>query len=64
MSPEIQIDLVKLADGGRLLRLSEKGSRLCLEKYLDGRLAVVAQKQHWLRIFRDLLTRKLTTSAV
>lgn len=64
MSPQIQIDLVKLAEGGRLLRLSERESRLCIEKHLDRGLAVVALKERWLRIFRDLLARETTTSGV
>ena len=58
MNAEIQIDLVKLADGGRLLRLAEPESRLCLEKSLDPRLPILAQKERWLRAFRDLLARE------
>ncbi len=63
MNPEIQIDLVKLADGSRLLRLSEAASRLCLEKRLDPSASVLRQKKHWLDVFRDLLTREATASA-
>ena len=44
MNPEIQIDLVKLADGSRLLRLSDAASRLCLEKRLDPSASVLRQK--------------------
>ena len=63
MNPEIQIDLVKLADGSRLLRLSDAASRLCLEKRLDPSASVLRQKKHWLDVFRDLLTRETTASA-
>ena len=58
MKPEIQIDLVKLADGTRLLRLTDPESRLSLEKSLDPRLPLLAQKERWLRAFRDLLARE------
>ena len=63
MNPEIQIDLVKLADGTRLLRLADAASRLCLEKRLDPSASVHRQKQHWLHVFRDLLSREATASA-
>ena len=63
MNLEIQIDLVKLADGSRLLRLSDAASRLCLEKRPDPSASVLRQKEHWLHVFRDLLTREATASA-
>jgi len=63
MKPEIQIDLVKLADGSRLLRLSDATSRLCLEKRLDPSASVLRQKQHWLQVFRNLLASEATASA-
>ena len=63
MNSEIQIDLVKLADGSRLLRLSDFSSLLCLEKRLDPSASVLRQKQHWLHVFRDLLSREATASA-
>ena len=63
MNTEIQIDLVKLADDSRLLRLSETASRLCLEKRLDPSASVLRQKQHWLHVFRDLVSREATASA-
>ena len=63
MNSEIQIDLVKLADGSRLLRLSDSSSLLCLEKRLDPPASVHRQKQHWLHVFRDLLSREATASA-
>ncbi len=63
MNSEIQIDLVKLTDGSRLLRLSDTASRLCLEKRLDPSASVLRQKQHWLHVFSDLLSREATASA-
>ena len=63
MNSEIQIDLVKLADGSRLLGLSDSSSLLCLEKRLDCSASVLRQKEHWLHVFRDLLAREATTSA-
>ena len=63
MNSEIHIDLVKLADGSRLLRLSDSFSLLCLEKRLDPSASVLRQKQHWLHVFRDLLLREATDSA-
>ena len=35
MKRDIELLLLKLADGGRILRLSEPRSGLCLEKRLD-----------------------------
>ena len=55
---EIQIDLVKLSDGARLLRLSQPTLGLCLEKKLDPRQPVAKQKQHWLGAFHALLARE------
>ena len=63
MNSETQIDLVKLADGSRLLRLSDAASRLCLEKRLTPSTSVLRQKEHCLHVFRDLLSRKATASA-
>ena len=63
MNSEIQIDLVKLTDGSRLLRLSDTASSLCLEKRLDPSASVLRQKEHWLHVFRDLLSREATASA-
>jgi hypothetical protein len=60
---ETQIDLVKLADGSRLLRLSDAASLLCLEKRLDPSDSVLRQKQHWLHVFRNLLVSEATASA-
>ena len=47
----IQIDLIKLAGGGRLLRLSESLSGLSLEKKLDPQKPVASQKEKLLGVF-------------
>jgi hypothetical protein len=56
MSDKIDIQLVKLAAGGRLLRFSEKTTGLCLEKILAAQQAVVRQKAQLLREFEQLLS--------
>jgi len=53
--PEIQIDLVKLVGGGRLLRLTEPQSGLSLEKKLGPKDAVVRQKEKLLSAFETVL---------
>ena len=58
---QIQVDLVKLASGERLLRLSEATSGLSLEKRLDPRLPVVHQKERLMRAFEAALARELTS---
>ncbi len=54
---KIQFDLIKLADGGRLLRLTEPQSGLALEKKLAPADAVVRQKEKLLRAFEAALAR-------
>lgn len=58
MNDQNEIQLVKLTDGGRLLRLSEKASGLCLEKRLVEQQPVVRQNTRLLREFQDLLARE------
>ena len=53
----IQIDLIKLAGGDRVLRLSEAQSGLSLEKKLDPQKPVVGQKEKLLGVFEAVLTR-------
>jgi hypothetical protein len=45
---KIQIDLIKLVGGERLLRLTETESGLTLEKKLDPQQSVVRQKERLL----------------
>ena len=51
----IQINLIKLADGGRLLRLVDLPSGLALEKKLDPAQPVVRQKARLMGIFQAAL---------
>jgi hypothetical protein len=55
----IELLMLKLADGGRILRLSEPRSGLCLEKRLDPKEPVAQQKQRWQRVFTSMLEREL-----
>ena len=52
---KIQIDLIKLVSGERLLRLTEPQSGLALEKKLDARHAVVREKERLLGVFEAAL---------
>ena len=54
---KIQFDLVKLLNGGRLLRLTEPQSGLTLEKKLAPTDAVVRQKEKLLRALEAALAR-------
>lgn len=54
---KIQFGLVKLPNGGRLLRLTEPQSGLTLEKKLAPTDAVVRQKEKLLRAFEAALAR-------
>ena len=59
MNDPIEIQLVKLTDGGRLVRLSEESSGLCLEMRLAAQEPIVRQKARLLREFEQLLSREL-----
>ena len=54
---KIQFDLIKLANGGRILRLTEPRSGLALEKKLAPADAVVRQKKKLLHAFEAALAR-------
>jgi hypothetical protein len=54
---KIQIDLIKLVGGERLLRLTEPQTGLALEKKLDPKQSVVSQKGKLLGVFEAALTR-------
>ena len=62
MKRNIELLPFKLADGGRILRLSEPQSGLCLEKRLDSRESVARQKARWKHGFVALLERELGTA--
>ena len=53
----IQIDLIKLVGGDRLLRLTEPRSGLALEKKLDPKQPVLRQKERLLGVFEAALAR-------
>jgi hypothetical protein len=53
----IQIELVKLPGGERLLRLAEPVSGLALERKLDATRSVHVQKKQLLDVFQTALKR-------
>ncbi len=63
MKRSIELLLLKLADGGRILRLYEPCSGLCLEKRLQTDESVARQKQRWERVFTEMLDRELGVAA-
>jgi hypothetical protein len=54
---QIKVQLVKLAGGQRLLSVTDRDSRLSLEKKLDPNQPVVAQRQLLLNVFAYVLTQ-------
>lgn len=63
MKREIEMLLLKLADGARILRLSEPESGLCLEKRLDPGQPAARQKERWAQAFAAMLERELGVAA-
>ena len=59
MKRDIEMLLLKLADGARILRLSDPESGLCLEKRLDPTQSVARQKERWAQVFVAMLEREL-----
>jgi hypothetical protein len=59
----IDIELIKLANGVRLLRLADRNSGLSLEKKLDPAKPVVRQKQQLRTVFESVLTQARLASA-
>jgi hypothetical protein len=59
----IQIDLIKLISGERLLRLTDLPSGLALEKKVDPQQAVGRQKERLLSVFEAALARAELTAA-
>lgn len=62
MKAEVEIQLMKLTDGGRLLRLREKSSGLCLEKQLTREQPVARQKARLFSVFEDCESRAQTSA--
>lgn len=59
----IQIELVKLPGGERLLRLAEPVSGLALERKLDATRSIHDQKQQLLDVFETALKRAELSTA-
>jgi hypothetical protein len=59
MKRNIELLLLKLADGGRILRLSDAHAGVCLEKRLDPKESVARQKERWESVFTSMLEREL-----
>ncbi len=57
IAAKIQIDLIKLVEGGRLLRVSEPQSGLSLERKIDNKRPVHDQKRQLIEIFEATLAR-------
>jgi hypothetical protein len=60
---KIEFDLIKLIGGERLMRFSYPPLGLALEKKLDPKQAVVAQKEQLLGVFEAALTKAELTAA-
>jgi len=60
---KIQVDLIKLDNGERLLRLTDLPSGLSLEKKVDSRQPVVRQKERLFSVFEAALTQAELTAA-
>jgi hypothetical protein len=58
---KIQIELIKLASGDRLLRLSYPPLSLALEKKVDPKLALAGQKKQLFGVFEAALAQAETT---
>jgi hypothetical protein len=59
----IEVELIKLVSGERLLRLTEARSGLSLEKKLDPNQPVIRQKKQLIGVFEAALTRVQFTAA-
>ena len=60
---DIQIEMVKLPGGERLLRLADPASGLALERKLDATQSVHQQKEQLLDVFESALKRAELTTA-
>lgn len=63
MKRDMEMLLLKLADGARLLRVSDPESGLYLEERLDPRQSVARQKERCAQVFTAILERDLGTTA-
>ena len=53
----VQIDLIKLADGARLLRFTDRSSGLSVERKLDAARSVSEQKKQLREVFEAAVAR-------
>jgi hypothetical protein len=60
---KIQVDLIRLVTGERLMRLTYLPSGLVLEKKLDPKQAVVRQKERLFDVFEAALAQAELTPA-
>jgi hypothetical protein len=60
---KIEIDLIRLTGGERLLRLTEAQSGLSLEKKLDEKQPVVRQQRRLLGVFEAALAQAELSAA-
>ncbi|HEV3272054.1 MAG TPA: hypothetical protein VGZ93_07730 [Candidatus Methylacidiphilales bacterium] len=60
---KIQIELIKLAGGERLLRLTDLPSGLALEKKINPGQSVLRQKERLFSVFEAALARAELTAA-
>jgi hypothetical protein len=63
IAESIQVDLIKLANGQRLLRVADLEAGLSLEKKLDPDQPVVRQKLRLLALFETVLAEARQASA-
>ena len=62
MKRDIDLLLLKLSDGSRVLRFCEHQSGLCLEKRLESAESIARQKQRWMDVFVAMIERELGTA--
>jgi hypothetical protein len=62
-TPPYDIELLKLPDGSRLIRVSDPATATALERRLDPAKAVAKQKNAVVDALRSLLARELKETA-
>ena len=55
MNPSVRIQLVRLSDGQKLMRIEDDATGLSVEKKLSPEAPVAAQKAKLLRLFEAML---------
>jgi hypothetical protein len=62
MNAHPHMQLLTLADGGRILRLEDEATGLTLERKLRADLPVAAQKMKLVRLFEAMLEKEMVTA--